>query len=55
MNGGWQDDNEEEREALAEFEAGELGKLDEWEGWPEDQSGPEYWLNRGLHRTEEDQ
>ena len=50
---GWSDDAEDEREALAEFEAGELGKLDEYEGWPEDMSGPEYWLNRRA--TEEGQ
>lgn len=35
---GWAD--------MPEDEAEELGKLDEWEGWPEELSGPEYWLHK---------
>jgi hypothetical protein len=29
---------------------GEAGKYDAYEGWPENASGPEYWLNKGLNR-----
>jgi hypothetical protein len=43
---GWEDQSEEESEAL--------GQLDDWEQWPEpDPMLPcEYWLLKGLHRPE---
>lgn len=40
---GWFDAPEWEREAEI---PDDLGKYDEYEGWPEDSCGPEYWLHR---------
>jgi hypothetical protein len=45
---GYNDEREEEREALDVFD--DLGKYDEFEGWPEGSVGPEYWLMKGIHR-----
>jgi hypothetical protein len=40
---GWQDSKEEEREAEI---PDDLGRYDTYEGWPEESSGPEYWLHK---------
>jgi hypothetical protein len=47
---GYCDDEEDEREGEDLFMQGEAGKYDAYEGWPENASGPEYWLNKGLNR-----
>lgn len=47
---GYQDDPEDETEMLGAFE--DMGKYDEWEGWPEDMAGPVYWLYKGLMEKE---
>jgi hypothetical protein len=50
---GWADVPEDEREDLEVFEAGELGKRDEWEDWGEDEAGPLYWLYKRADETGE--
>jgi hypothetical protein len=49
---GWADSREEEREGLDVFE--DLGKYDDYEGWPEGSCGPEYFLNKGVNRRDEE-